>query len=571
MALVTVALLVGVPADHLPGRRDRAVHVELEALGPLAAGLHRARRIGRVRRRRVGPVEPVHRRGEREPVEHVPLGADLVVLELLGLERLGRRRERRELVARARQRRDAVAGVQRDGLDRLVQQPRPRRDQVVGPAQRVAVAVVEEVDREALVARPDDGLPAVGEEHLALAVDRHGGRVGVVVRVGGALPERDRRRDRRGGQGRRHRQGRVVEEGRVAEVVGDLPAHRHAAEQRLPEPAGHQRIGDLGLVQQVAPVGRVVVAHDLDLGAGLVHGAGIHVLVDLVVVGEHAPVPEREPARRRVLQGHGADVHQRVGEALGRIAEEGARRLDGERRALERGDAAVGGAVVLEPLVAREHPGPGREPERGRRVDAVALEAHVAAVEVGVLVHPVEPERQPLRHALSDVQHGATGAVRAALDLQLARRRPLGGLHHPVERAATHPSAEDQGVGALQRLDPLDVVEVAEVLHVVPHPVHEEAGGGVVAPDRGLVPVALTLGHRHPGHVAHDVGHALHLLVGDDALADHGDRLGDVAEQRVGLGRGPGPAHAVPRRGSLASDLDGGEDLCGRVGGNRCL
>ena len=408
-----------------------------------------------------------------------------------------------------------------------------------------------------------------GEEHLALAVDREGGRVGVVVRVGGALPERDRRRDRRGGHGRRDRQGGVVEVARVAEVVGDLPAHRHAAEQRLPEPAGHQRIADLGLVQQVAPVGRVVVAQDLDRAAGLVHGAGEHVLVDLVVVGEHAPVPEREPARRRVLQGDGADVHQRVREAHGRVAEERTRRLDGQRRALERGNAAVGGAVVLEVLVAGEHPGSGREPERGRRVDAVPLEAHVVAVEVGVLVHAVEPERQPLRHALSDVQHGAPGAVRAAIELQLARRGPLGGLHHPVERAATHPPAEDQGVGALQRLDPLDVVQVAEVLHVIPHPIHEEAGRGVVPPDRGLIAVALALGHRHPGHVTHDVGHAPHLLVRDDLLGDHGDGLGNVPEQGVGLGRAPDPPHAVPRRG-LASDLDGGEDLCGRVGGNGC-
>ena len=247
-----------------------------------------------------------------------------------------------------------------------------------------------------------------------------------------------------------------------------------------------------------------------------------------------------------------------------RIAEESAGRRDRERRALERGDAAVRGAAVLEPLVARQHPRPSREPERCGRVHAVALEAYVAAVEVGVLVHAVEPERQPLRHALSDVQHGATGAVRAALDLQLTGRRPFGRLHHPVERPAPYAAAEDQGVRPLQRFHALDVVQVAEVLHVVPHAIDEEAGRGVVAPDGGLVAVAFALGHRHPGHVAHHVRHALHLLVGDDALRDDGDRLRHVAEQGVCLGRGPEPPRAVVG-GRFFPDFDGGEDLGSRI------
>ena len=77
-------ILVGVAAGDLP----RASHVpgnpQLESVGALAPRLHRFRRIESVRCGRVGPVETIGRRRERQSVEHVPLGAHFVVRELLG-------------------------------------------------------------------------------------------------------------------------------------------------------------------------------------------------------------------------------------------------------------------------------------------------------------------------------------------------------------------------------------------------------------------------------------------------------------------------------------------------------
>jgi U3 small nucleolar RNA-associated protein 14 len=57
----------------------------------------------------------------------------------------------------------------------------------------------------------------------------------------------------------------------------------------------------------------------------------------------------------------------------------------------------------------------------------------------------------------------------------------------------------------LEHLDPLDVVEVAEILNVVAHPVDEEVGGGVVAAQRDLVAVAFA----GPGRRAGDEGQKL--------------------------------------------------------------
>jgi hypothetical protein len=117
----------------------------------------------------------------------------------------------------------------------------------------------------------------------------------------------------------------------------------------------------------------------------------------------------------------------------------------------------------------------------------------------------------------------------------------------------------------VQRLDPLDIVEIAEVLHIVTHSIDEEAARRVVSTNCGLIAVAFALSHRDTGHVADNIRHSLHPLIGDDVPIDHGNRLRHVAEQCVGLGRGSNPMLAVRRR-ALSVDLDRGEHLWGRVG-----
>ena len=230
-----------------------------------------------------------------------------------------------------------------------------------------------------------------------------------------------------------------------------------------------------------------------------------------------------------------AHVDRRVGPALRRVTEEGAD-IGLHRAALERGDAAVGGPVVREVLVVRRDPGVLARGHRHRGVDPVALQVHIVAEAVGVLVHAVEAERHLVRDHLADVHRAAPRLVGPALERELPDRRPVRLLRHPVDDAPARASPEDQGVGSLQRFDPLHVVEVAEILHVVAHPVHEERGGGVVPPHGDLVAVALALAHGDAGDVAGDVGHPQHRLVGDQRVADDRDRLGHVTQRRGGPG-----------------------------------
>ena len=50
--------------------------------------------------------------------------------------------------------------------------------------------------------------------------------------------------------------------------------------------------------------------------------------------------------------------------------------------------------------------------------------------------------------------------------------------------------------------------------------------------------MAFALRHLHAGHVAHHIGHALHRLVFNQPFGDDRDRLGDIPQRGVGLGRG---------------------------------
>ena len=97
------------------------------------------------------------------------------------------------------------------------------------------------------------------------------------------------------------RGGRVGEEAGVAEVsviwlLRDTPPNRVWL-----IPPTVERVGDLGLVEQVLPVGGVVVGRgSLRCRRRLPH-TGEDVLVELVVVGEHAPVAQGQAARRGVF------------------------------------------------------------------------------------------------------------------------------------------------------------------------------------------------------------------------------------------------------------------------------
>jgi hypothetical protein len=345
------------PAGHLPARGDLAGGAELHARRPLRAGLHEERRVGGVGGRGVVAVQLVGRRGEREARPGVPLRADLLVDEPLGPQRLGGRRERRELVARRREERRRARRVHARRLGRLVDEPEARRHEPVVAAQRLAVAAVVEAHREAFDAHAGERLQPRRQGHLVLHVARRHAGDHEVVRVRGALAERHRHRRLR--VGHRDERGlprapRRPEVAGLAQVARRLPPELGAREQRVPHRAGGHGAGQVGLVEQVVPVGRAVVArqvHVLRAERVLDGAAREHVLVELVVGRHAAPVAHGEPAAAEVLDRHVRRVEAERRGARRRVAEEG-----GDRRArrppLVRRQPAVDGAPVLEPLVA---------------------------------------------------------------------------------------------------------------------------------------------------------------------------------------------------------------------------
>ena len=122
-------------------------------------------------------------------------------------------------------------------------------------------------------------------------------------------------------------------------------------------------------------------------------------------------------------------------------------------------------------------------------IEAALVEVPVV---VELLVSRVQPQRGAFAHRTVHIRQqgeGREGVDRPFDGGEGAAR--VGRLADAVDDAAAAAPAEDQRVGALQHLDPLDVVEGAVILRVVAQAVEVEVGGGLLAADEDLVPVAL--------------------------------------------------------------------------------
>ena len=113
-----------------------------------------------------------------------------------------------------------------------------------------------------------------------------------------------------------------------------------------------------------------------------------------------------------------------------------------------------------------------REGDRG--IDSVALELDAVAIAAGVLVHRGRPHRGPVTHPVAEVQHQAPVVERAGLHRGLPHARPVCLASRAVDDAAGAAAAEDHRVRSLERLDPVHVVQVPEVLHIVSETVDVE-------------------------------------------------------------------------------------------------
>ena len=169
-------------------------------------------------------------------------------------------------------------------------------------------------------------------------------------------------------------------------------------------------------------------------------------------------------------------------------------------------NAAVGGAAVVEIFVAEVDPRVVPADDRRGRIDAVAIEVDMVA----------EAVRRPRYIALtrtpavalsgwskSPVRRTPPHCPPSGQRAVGVRRRPL---QHPVDDPAAAAAPEDHRVGAFQHLDPVDIVEIAEILDVVANAIDEEVGGAAVAAKHDLVAIALAAAIGGAGHEIEQIG-----------------------------------------------------------------
>src|SRR4029453_10785639 len=98
-----LGLLPGATGGDLPPAGQIARESELEALAALLAAQEEGAATVRIGDPGIGAVELIDGCGRQQAVDRLPLGADLNIVETLGLQRLGVEVEAAELIARLRQ------------------------------------------------------------------------------------------------------------------------------------------------------------------------------------------------------------------------------------------------------------------------------------------------------------------------------------------------------------------------------------------------------------------------------------------------------------------------------------
>ncbi len=104
----------------------------------------------------------------------------------------------------------------------------------------------------------------------------------------------------------------------------------------------------------------------------------------------------------------------------------------------------------------------------------------------------------------------------------------VGSLGHAVDRPAACAASEDQRIGALQHLDPLDIVERAIILGIVAQPVEIEIGGGFLTANEHFVAMAFAGLQADAGHETQGVAQLGNILVFQLVGGDRAHCLGHV-------------------------------------------
>ena len=421
------------------------------------------------------------------------------------------------------------------------------------------------VDRQAEAVEADAGdqFDPVGRLELGLGIDGGDGGAGAVVGVAGGAEIFDPPRGGRLVEG--DRAIGIEEAGRQALVAAGLAADFEAEEPGLVDPGKAAVPHEVGLADQISAIVAAVVGAEIDRAGRADRAAGEDVRVEFVIIRDLRAVAQQQVVAELLFDPQAGDLDVGIGDAVGGIAEEGAV-IAFERAAACRRNAAIGGAAVVEIFVGEVDAGVLSRLPAERRVDAVALQLGEIAEAVAMLPHAVHAQAERARQGHIVVGGEAGAAFAVVAEDELAVVLEAGALGDAVDDPAAAAAAEDHRVGAFEYLDPVEIVEVAEILGVVAQAVDEEIGGGVVAAQGQLVAIGLAGAGRRAGNEHQEVGDRAQRLVLDLRFGHDRDRLGHVAQRGEGLSPADGRLDPI----FLAAAGDG-DDLSGILLGDSCL
>src|SRR3954466_11111206 len=164
----------------------------------------------------------------------------------------------------------------------------------------------------------------------------------------------------------------------------------------------------------------------------------------------------------------------------------------------------------------------------------------MTAEAVAVLEHAVQANADAIAQRLVEIGGDAPVAEAVAGGGELAIGVEARPLEHAVENSAASAAPEDHRIPTLEDLAAVDVVEVAEILDVVAHAIDEEVRRAAVTAQDNRVAIAFAGAVGGARHEIEQVGDRPQLLVLDLPFGDHAQRLGNVLDVGVGLGRGAG-------------------------------
>ena len=395
--------------------------------------------------------------------------------------------------------------------------------------------------------------------HLGLGAD------GAVARPGAEGRQRRAGAVGQGDEGARGARNDAIEEAVDALVARHLAAQFEACKDIVLGAGDRGFPVQVGLAEQIVAARGVGIGIHPDAAIGGQRRGRIDVAVDLVVIGPARAVAQGEAVGQAVIGGQRQRIDIHTAAIERRIAHEEIAR-DRRRPASLRGDAAIGRAIIRGMFIAQHQIAATAQIKAERGVHCPARQAIEITVIAGFFIKAIEAGGDAGGQRLVEIGGDAPAAPRIDRGIggnQLGGK--IGRLGDAIDDAATTTAPEDHGVGTAQDLQPVQIVEIAEILDVVAHTIDEEIGGAVVAAQHDLIAIAFALCADSTRHEAQRLLHGQNRLIVQPLLREHGDGLRHIEQRRVGAGGGTDAAGTI-RGFPLAGDHNGAGVIIHRFG-----